>query len=246
MRTFIATLLVVSAFAGTVGAGSVAAGPDPAIITIGSGNEKTVTYGFQGSDVDEAVVTGPLVIVSEDRKSGNYKLRLRGQGVSGTKTGQVSIRLKNGSERRTKIRVAGSSSGISKAKRKDAKKYRNLKDNWVILRSTTKQRGGRVFRIYEYRDPTLGEINGSTGLPSGEWVEVKVDEDGNPKWEYTTVQGLLEYQTRKAHRNYIWGRNVVIGSGAVVALTFITFIFVIPKYKKKKKRSRWPSLGGGD
>lgn len=233
MRRILTVLLVISLVAPAVGAS-----PDVDKIHMVSGETYTLTYDLQeGEEIQNIVVSDSISRQSVSRGDGTISIKVSAKNVDSKQAG--SVFLQSGQqERRTDVVVfpkPSDSSGnqkISDAQKK-AQKWENLSNQWVNQRINRKETNEGTLVVYEQRDPTKGPIDPQTGIPQGKWVQVDVDENGDPQWIFDSPRGALIYSVKEAktRRNQ---RSMILGSAfGIVAIGGIGMFVVLPRMRKR-------------
>jgi len=121
--------------------------------------------------------------------------------------------------------------------REDALRIRELEDEWIQTRIDRRQTSDGVLAVYQQLDPTRGPIDPQTGLPEGKWVDVEVNEEGEPQWLFENASQMFTYMTREARTNRVNNGKVTLFATTVVVVSLVIQYVVYPRYKRRKKES---------
>jgi hypothetical protein len=233
MRRVLVVILVLSLIAPAV-----SAQPDVDKIHMVSGESYTLTYDLQdGEEIQNIVVSDSVSRQSVNRGNGTISITVSAKNVDSRQRGSIFLQSSQ-QERRTDVVVfpktsnGGNNDQVSDAQKK-AQKWENLSNQWVNQRINRKQTSDGTLVVYEQRDPTKGPIDPATGIPEGKWVQVPLDENGDPEWIFDSPRGALVYsvQEAKTRRNQ---RTMILGSAfGIVAVGGIGMFVVLPRMRRK-------------
>lgn len=209
--------------------GGVSAQPQVDNITMVGGEEYTLTY--EGG-VDNIIVDGPIETDSEE-VDGNVEIQVEALEVSGESTAQIILQRSSGREE-TQITVYPEASESDDGEIDQG--MGELEDQWVNHRVERVTTDEGTLVVYEQRDPTRGSIDPESGLPEGEWVQVPVDEDGDPEWLFETPHEALQYTSVQANTRYSERTWWIVGAFGIVAASIFTQAILIPKYRKREEQ----------
>lgn len=183
--------------------------------------------------------TGPVSasLVSDDT------VRVTANDVQSSSTGKVYMVTGSGQEV-VDIRVissgrstsgGGNNSSIVQRYREDAQTLREIEDSWIETRIRRESTGDGQLVVPQQYDPIGGGWDEEAGLPKGEWVDVGVDDEGNPEWMFNNASELLIYMSREAHSSQTYyTRFTTVGILAVIGSLLVQWV-VYPRLKKKKE-----------
>lgn len=212
---------------------------DPSVeeIHMISGNEYTLTYDIGDSEVQNLVVDGDIEEVEKDGDTGEIDIVVEAKSVSDGSDGSVIIQTDDG-DIRTDVYIfpePDDDGEVSEEVLEDAEAYSDLEDAWINQRVDTRETSEGVLTVFEQRDPTRGSIDPETGIPEGEWVEVDVDEDGDPKWLFDDPNEAIVYTSTQANHRYDTRTMWLGGAIGIVVVSLTIQLVALPKYRQKKE-----------
>lgn len=240
-QVLIVVLIATSLFAGTA-SGDVEVSP----MTVVEDKTYTITVDREGRTYDSVGVSGPVTVINDQQTSDVVEIEIRGDSVDREQNGALEVSFDNGETERIRVEVIpdwrNAGSGDSNY-REDAIKWREFEDKWVNQRVEETQTEEGLMIVYEQRDPTKGGIDPETGQPRGEWVQVPVDEDGNPQWLYNNPDEAMVYMSQKAHQDRSEYR-MWMGFGIASPILILVGVFaIVPRWRKRKEDERWTPRG---
>jgi len=216
--------------------GVVVGGPAVDKVVMISGESYELTYDLGDETLDNVTTNGPMSIDTFSESSGEVFVTVTASEVPGEREGTVRVRTDSGS-RETSVTIVPRSGqgGGGEGDAAAASRWQKLDDQWVNQRVNRVDTGEGTLIVYEQRDPTKGDIDPESGIPEGEWVQVPVDEEGNPEWIYETPQGALEYMAVSSNTRYAERTRWVAGSLSFVLLALVTQLYLLPKWRSRQE-----------
>lgn len=231
------SLLIVVGVVLIMASGSAAAAPEIKNPDLISGESYTLEYDLSdGEEVNNVESDGPITIKSSRQQGGMLVVEVSADDVASKTSASIFIQTSK-SERRTDLSIVpsgggsggGSSDGVSGS----------FEDQWINRRVNEIQTDRGVMTVYEQRDPTRGPIDPETGLPQGEWVEVPVNENGEPQWLFTDAQGLAIYMATKANTRYAERTRIYITAGGIVVVSLVAQWLALPLIRRRREENWW-------
>lgn len=219
-------------------------------VTILGGESKTVTIDTGGADVQSTVVNAPVEITDRSVHNSTFTFVVKAEHPDDKVEGKIFIKLADAGETVVDVTVVPfekykNSQQISQETKKDAQKWREFQDQWINKRVDQKQTGEGVLTVYEQRIPHLGPVD-ENGMPQGEWVQVPYNSSmQEPQWFYDSPSGAMAYMARQANRNDDFRRNTLMLAGGIATTPFIFVFAVLPYWRKRRDKGKWPEIGGG-
>lgn len=209
-------------------------------MTMISEEEYTLTFDTQGEEWVDVITEGPIIIESVDENGDNVDIHVVTREVTEVDEATITFQTVERDERET-IEVHPKYDperfeNIDGVERK-AVLYDELEDTWVNQRVQRKQTDEGTLIVYEQRDPTKGDIDSETGMPEGEWVEVDVDEEGDPEWIFDTPNEALVYASSQANTRYGERTRWLAFSIGIVGISLVTQYVLIPRYRKREEEN---------
>lgn len=237
MKKLLTIILVLSLI--SVGGAPVSAATIDKTHMIG-GEEYTLTYDIgESENLSSVSVDGEIERQNVDESETQIDVTVSANEVESESDGRIFV-VTSDSQYQTDVTVFQSPSTQEEQEttsniEQKAERYDEISDTWVQQRTNRVETSDGTLTVFEQRDPTRGPIDEESGVPEGEWVQVDVDENGEPIWLYDSPEEAMIYMSERANTRYSERIRWVIGSISIVVISLVTQFAILPRYRKKKE-----------